>query len=83
MEIELVGLKVEKLFVDKIKVLKARLEHSLLKEGFSSLYYVPMILKLIQTSIISHKIPEKGLSNLLFLTFHQVLNTNVIHVPVC
>ena len=83
MEIELVGLKVEKLFVDKIKVLKARLEHSLLKEGFSSLYYIPMILKLIQTSIISHKIPQKSLSNFLFLTFHQVLNTDVIHVPVC
>ena len=83
MEIKLVGLKIKKLFVDKIKVLKARLEHSLLKEGFSSLYYIPMILKLIQTSIISHKISEKGLSNLLFLTFHQVLNTDVIHVPVC
>ena len=82
MEVELVCLEIKKLFVNEIEMSKTCLELSLFQERFANLDNVPVILKLIETGIISHEGSKHIFSNIWFLTFHQVLDTNIVHVSI-
>ena len=82
MKVQFIGLEIKELFIDEVKMTKPRLELTLFQEAFSSLDYVPVILKFIETGIISHEHPENVLSDVRLFTLHEILNTDIVHVAI-
>jgi hypothetical protein len=82
MEVQFISLEIKELFIDEVEVTKPRLELTLFQEAFSSLDYVPVVLKFIETGIISHEHPENVLSNVRLFALHEILNTDIVHIAI-
>lgn len=82
MKIELIGLDILELLFDKVEMPEPSGEIPQLDIRLSSLNDVPLILQFIKTRLISHEQLKNFLSKMRLHTFHQKLDTDIIHVSV-
>lgn len=82
MEVVFVALEINEMLGDKIQMTKSSFKVSLLEERFGGLDDVPVILKFIQAGLVSHEEPQNSLSELWLLASHDILDADIVHIPV-
>lgn len=70
------------MLIDEIQMPQSRLKISLLQERLSSFNNIPVILKVVQTGIISHEQTHNNFSEIRLLAFHYIFYTNIVHISV-
>lgn len=61
---------------------EARLIFLHIQEGLSSLNYVPLVLKFVETGFITHKELQHIFSQLWLSAFEHIFNTDIVHVAI-